>query len=93
MTEQQRDTQYQAKMTQLNAERTDRNQPPLETNAQETRDNWYASHVATDGRLFPFSDNLTTLMLIIGSDRNEAQKRKTYKLSFSPQHYSHCVHQ
>ena len=39
MTEQQRETQYQADMARLNAERTAREHPVLDTNDQETRDN------------------------------------------------------
>ena len=39
--------------------------------AQGTRDNWYATHVATHGSVFPFSDNLATLMFFVESDLNE----------------------
>ena len=82
MTEQ-RQAQYQADMARLNAERQGRQQPALDLNVQETRDNWYATRVATHGSLCPFSDNVATLMFIVGSDLNEPT-RKTYKLSFSP---------
>ena len=76
MTEQQRQAQYQADMAQLNAERQSRQQPALDLSAQETRDNWYATHVATHGSLCPFSDNLATLMFIVGSDLDEAQRER-----------------
>ena len=59
-------------MTSLNAEK----QPALDLNSQETRDNWYATHVATHGSPCPFSDNLATLMFIVGSDLNEAQRER-----------------
>ena len=44
--------------------------------AQRTRDNWYVTHVASHGSLFPFSDNLATLMFIVGSDLNEVQRER-----------------
>ena len=70
MTEQQRENQYQTNMTQLNNERLNRNQ------TAGTRDNWYATHVATHGSLFPFIDNVTTLMFIVASDLDEAQRER-----------------
>ena len=70
MTEQQREIQYQANMTQLKNERLNRNE------TAGTRDNWYATHVATHGSLFPFIDNVTTLMFIAASDVNEAQRER-----------------
>ena len=82
MTEQQREAQYQADLIQVNAERTAREQPVLDTTDQETRENWYDTHVASHGRLFPFGDNLTTLLFIVGSDLNEAKRaRLTSSLS------------
>ena len=76
MTEQQRESQYQADIARLNGEWQGRNQAALDPNQQATRDNWYATHVATHGSLFPFSDNLTTLMFIVGSDLNEARRER-----------------
>ena len=70
MTEQQRENQYQANMTQLNNERLNRNE------TAGTRDNWYGTHVATHGSLFPFIDNVTTLMFIVASDLDEAQRER-----------------
>ena len=69
MTEQQRENQYQADMTQFDNERRNRNE------TAGTRDNWSATHVATHGSLFPFSDNLTTLIFIVASDVNEAKEK------------------
>ena len=66
-------------MTQLNEERQIRNATALDPNSQETRDQWYATQVANHERLFPFSDNLTTLKFIVASDLSEAQ-RVTYGL-------------
>ena len=70
MTEQQRENQYQTDMTQLNNERRNRNE------AAGTRDNWYATHVTTHGSLFPFIDNVATLMFIVASDLDEAQRER-----------------
>ena len=84
MTEQQRENQYQANMTQLNNERLNRNE------TAGTRDNWYATHVATHGSLFPFVDNVTTLMFIAASDVNEAQRERFIQSKQSLWNYSVC---
>ena len=63
MTQEQRESQYPADMTQLNAERRSRNEDALDPSQQGTRDNWYAAHVTTHGSQCPFNDNLTTLLL------------------------------
>ena len=76
MTERQRESQHQADIARVNVERTGRNQLALDTNAQETMDNWHATHAATHGSLFPLSDDLTTLMFIVGSDLDEAQRER-----------------
>ena len=76
MTEQQREAQYQADMTRLNAERQGRSEAALDLNQPGTRDNWYAAHLAARERLFPFSDNLATLMFVVGSDLNETQRER-----------------
>ena len=54
-------------VTQLNEERR-RNAVALDPNSQETRDHWYATQVTNHERLFPFSVNLTTLMVIVASE-------------------------
>ena len=41
----QRESQYQADMTQLNAERRSRNEARLDPTQQGTRDTWYATQV------------------------------------------------
>ena len=48
----------------------------LDPNQPRTRDNWYATHLAAHERLFPFGDNLATLMFTVGSDVNEAQRER-----------------
>ena len=69
-----RQNQYPADVTQENVERQRRNADVLDPNAQETRDNWYVTQVRNHERLFPFSDNLTTLMFIVVSDLSESQR-------------------
>ena len=48
----------------------------LDPNAPETRDNSYAIQVSNHDKLFPFSDNLTTLMFTVASDLSEAQRER-----------------
>ena len=43
---------------------------------KETRDHWHAIQLTNHERLFPFSDNLTTLMVIVASERSEAQRER-----------------
>ena len=71
-----RQNQYPADVTQENVERQKRNADVLDPNTQETRDNWYVTQVRNHERLFPFSDNLTTLMFIVVSDLSEAQRKR-----------------
>ena len=88
-----RDTQYRDDVTQLNEARQGRKPTALDLNSQETRDQWYATQVANHERLFPYSDNLTTLMLIVASDLSEAQRereRETHKFPVSPGNKCHC---
>ena len=66
MTELQRDSQYQADMTQIN-ERRSRTGAHMDPNQQTTMDNWYPTHLPTLERLFPFSNNLTMLIFVIAS--------------------------
>ena len=82
LTQQPRESQYPADMTQLNADRRSRTEAPLDPSPKGIRDNWYATHVTTLGSLFPFNDILTTLMFIVASDLNEAQ-RETHNFSLS----------
>ena len=65
MSQERRETQHRDDVTQLNEQIQGRNATALELNSQETRDHWYAKQVANHKRLFPFSDNLTTLMFIV----------------------------
>ena len=64
----------------------------MDPSQQGTRDNWYATHVATHGSLVPSNDNLTTLMFFVASDLDEAQRERPYKFSFSSQHDCSCLH-
>ena len=88
MSEERRETQYFPDVTQLNVERQRRKVTALEPNSQETRDQWHATQVANHARLFPFSDNLTTLMFIVAGDLSEAH-RETHKFPFSPGNECH----
>ena len=65
------------------------------------RDDWMdmlpmsatSEEVTTHGRIFPFSDNLTTLMFIVASDLSEAQReRATHEFLFSQGSECHCLH-
>ena len=51
-----------------------------------------SEEVTTHGRLFPFSDNLTTLMFIVASDLSEAQReRLTSSLSLKGVNVAACT--
>ena len=73
MSEERRQNQYLADVTQENVERQRRSVEALDPNAQETRDKWYATQ-SNHEKLFPFSDKLTTSMFIVVSDLSEAQR-------------------
>ena len=79
-------------MTQLNADRRSRNEEPVDPSPQGTRENWYATHVTAHERLLPFNDNLTTVMFIVASDLNEAQRGRLTSSLFSPGNKCHCLH-
>ena len=70
--------QYQnlADVTRGNEERQRRNEELLDPDSPETREGWNVTQVKTHERLFPFSDNLTTLMFIVASDLSEAERRR-----------------
>ena len=83
MNETRRQTQYQADEERENEDRRSRNHELLDPEAPGTRQGWNATQVTTHEALFPFSDNLTTLMLIVASDLSEAQRETlTSSLSF-----------
>ena len=92
LTQQQRESQYQADMTHLNAERRSRNEARLDPTQQGTRDTWYATQVTAHEWLFPFNDNLTTFMFVVASDLNEAQKEGLTSSLFSPVSDYYCLH-
>ena len=76
MTEQQRESQYLADIIRLDAERRSRSETVVDPDAQGTRDILCATHVTTHESLFPFSENSTTLMFIVASDPDEAQRER-----------------
>ena len=82
MSEERRQNRYLADVTQENVERQRRNADVLDPNAPRTRDNWHATQVSNDERLFPFSDNLTTLMFIVVSDVSEGQRKRDSQVPF-----------
>ena len=76
MSEERRQNQYHADVTQENVERQRRSADVLDPNAPETRDKWYATQVSNHGKLFPFSGSFTTLMFVVASDLSEAQRER-----------------
>ena len=64
MSEERKQCQYLADVNQENEERQRRNSEVLDPGAPENRDRWNASQVSIHEQLFPFSDNLTTVMFI-----------------------------
>ena len=76
LSEEQRQNQYLADVARKNADRQTRRVELLDPNSQATRDRWNATQVSNHERLFPFSDNLTTLMFTVASDLNEAQRER-----------------
>ena len=62
MSEEQRQGQYLADVAQDNAERLIRGETALDPNTQENREKWNTAQVNNHESLFPFSDNLVTLM-------------------------------
>ena len=69
-------------MARRGEERRSRSQELLSPDLPETRERWNATQLAAHERLFPFSDNLTTLMFIVASDLGENPERTTYEFSF-----------
>ena len=52
---------------------------------KKTRGHWHATKVSNHERLFQFSDNLTTLMLIVASDLSEVQRERDSQVPLSLQ--------
>ena len=75
LSEEQRQHQYVADVTLENVERQRRSAEVLEP-TQETRDRCYVAQVSNHEKLFPFRDNLTTLMFIVANDLSEAQRER-----------------
>ena len=82
MSEEQRQSQYLADVNLENQERTIRNVDVLDPSAQETRNRWNVNQLNLHEQLFPFSDNLTTLMFIVASDLSEAQRERDSQVLF-----------
>ena len=83
MGEEQRQCQYPADVAQENAGRITRGETALDPNTTENRERWNTAQVNNLESLFPFSDNLITLMFIVASDLSEAIERDSYKFPFS----------
>ena len=82
VSEERREKQYLVDVTQVKEERQRRNATALDPNLQEARDHWYAIQVTNHERLFPFSDTLTTLMVIVASELSEAQRERDSQVPF-----------
>ena len=76
MNETTRQNQYLADVTRQHDERRSRSQELLSPDLPVTREEWNAAQVAAHERHFPFTDDLTTLMFIVASDLNEAQRER-----------------
>ena len=76
MSQERRESQYLADVTQEYAEGQGRNDEVWTRNGHAIRDNCYATQVTIHERQFPFNDNLTTLMFIVASDLSEAQRER-----------------
>ena len=75
LSEEQIQNQYLVGVAQENADRQ-RSVELLHPNSQATEDRWNATQVSNHEKLFPFSDNLTTLMVIVASDLSEARRER-----------------
>ena len=76
MSETRRQNQSHADVARENEERRSRSQELSNLDAPETSEEWNAPQEAAHERLLPFSDNLTTLMCIVGSDLCEPQRER-----------------
>ena len=76
LSEEERQNLYLANVFQENAERQTRNVELSNPNSRATRERWNAIQVSDHEKLFPFSDNLTTLMFIVASDPSETQRKR-----------------
>ena len=83
MSETQRRNQYLAHVARENEDRQRRTANILDPDAPETRDRWNATQVSIHEQLFPFSDNLTSLMFIVASDLSEAQRETLTSSQYS----------
>ena len=51
--------------------------------AHQETERWHATQVSNHGKLFPFSENLATLMFIVVSDQSEVPERDSQVPSLS----------
>ena len=79
-----RQNQTHADVARENEERRCRSPELLNPDLPETGEEWNATQVAAHERLFPSSDNLTTLMFTVACDLSEAQRERLTS-SLSPQ--------
>ena len=82
LSEEQRRNQYLADVAQENTERLTRGETVWDPNTRENQERWNTAQMDNHESLFPFSDNLITLMFIVASDLTEAQ-RETHQFPFS----------
>ena len=82
LSEEQRRIQYLADVAQENAERLTRGETALDPNTRDNRERWNTAQVSNHEGLFPFRDNLITLIFIVASDLTEPQS-ETYKFPLS----------
>ena len=71
-----RQNQFHADMARGSEEKFTRSQELLSPDLLETSEEWNATQVAAHERLFPFSDNLTTLMFTGANDLGENQRER-----------------
>ena len=75
MGETRRQSQYHADVGRENEERR-RSQELLNPDLHEARERWNGTQMASHEALFPFFDNLTTLMFVVANDLSGAQRER-----------------
>ena len=76
LSEERRRSQHLADVAQENVERRTRGETALDPNTPENREGWNSAQINNHESLFPFTDNLITLMFIVASDLTEAQRER-----------------
>ena len=68
LSEEQRRIQFLAHVAQENAEIITRGEAALDPNTTQNRERWNTTQVSNHEVVFPYSDNLITLMFIVASE-------------------------